>query len=235
MSQNTMTRKMRSLARKLGLRPGQPASPLHPAEMNPAEQDIDLYWDPHMAELLETWGEGTTWNEIQLLMVNCAGKVLDIACGTGKTMELLKPFPSLQLYGCDISDLLIQKAIDRGVAQDRLEICDATKTDYADNFFDYSYSIGSLEHFTNEGILQFIAEAHRITKSNSFHMVPVSRSGKDEGWIKPMQSYHNNSIDWWLDKYRSAYKTVHVLDSSWCDAISIGKWFICMREEKQTL
>lgn len=201
-------------------------------DANPEVQDLDLYWDPKMANLLETWGEGNVWNEVQFLMAPLEGKVLDIACGTGRTMEILSKFPHLDLYGVDISDLLIEKAKQRGFSDEKLKISDATATDYVDDSFDYSYSIGSLEHFTEDGILKFIAEAYRITKASSFHMLPVSRSNQNEGWMKTLQSFHNNSIEWWLDKFKQAYPNVYVLDSQWNDDISIGKWFICSKEEK---
>lgn len=194
-------------------------------------QDLDLYWDPEMAKLLDSWGEGNVWNEIQFLMANLQGKVLDIACGTGRTMEILAKFPSLNLYGVDISDLLISKARERGIPREKLNISDATNTDYNDNFFDYSYSIGSLEHFTEDGISKFIAEALRITQKSSFHMLPVSISNKNEGWMKTLQSFHNNSTEWWIDKFEQSYSTVYVLDSQWSDDISLGKWFICIKND----
>ena len=189
-------------------------------------QDLDVYWDAEMAQILETWGEKNVWKEIQLLIVNCQGKVLDVACGTGKTMELISKF-SVDIHGCDISDLLIGMAVDRGILQDRLTVCDATKMPYQNDFFNYAYSIGSLEHFTEEGITAVLRECKRVVHKTSFHMVPVSRSGKDEGWLKTHQSFHNNSVDWWLKKYQAVYKTVYILDSTWEDQISVGKWFVC--------
>jgi len=191
------------------------------------QQDLDVYWDPRMAEMLEHWGEGNAWNEIQLLMVNRKGKVLDIACGTGKTMSILSRHFELEVYGCDISDMLIAKAIERGIAQERLAIMDATHMTYPDGTFDWGYSIGSLEHFTEEGIMQFLCECQRVVKVATFHMVPVARTGHNQGWIKTMQSYHNNSVAWWEDKCRQVYPAVQVLDSSWSDDISIGKWLVC--------
>jgi ubiquinone/menaquinone biosynthesis C-methylase UbiE len=192
-------------------------------------QDLDMYWDNNMAKILETWGEDTVWNEIKMFMANAEGKVLDIACGTGKTMELLSIFPQLDVYGCDISDLLISKAIARGIGQDHLVVCDATATSYPDNYFDYAYSIGSLEHFTKDGIMAFIAECHRITHAISFHMLPVSRSGKDDGWMKTYQSFYNNSVTWWQDNFKTKYSQVYVINSSWNDDISLGKWFVCVK------
>ena len=196
----------------------------------PSEQDLGVYWDPKMAALLETWGIGNAWNEIQLLLVNASGSVLDIACGTGKVMTLLEPYKQLEVHGFDISDFLIQKAIDRGIPRDRLKIADATKTGYADKQFDYGYSIGSLEHFTEDGVLGFVAETRRIIRRASFHQIPTSRSGKNHGWIKMQQSYHNNSVAWWLQRFHSAFKTVHVFDSAWNDKISVGKWFVCVED-----
>lgn len=197
----------------------------------PDHQALDVYWDPKMAAILETWGEGNAWNEIQLLLLNAPeSTVLDIACGTGKVMTILEPYPNLEVHGFDISDFLIEKAVARGIPRDRLRVADATKTGYADDAFDYGYSIGSLEHFTEDGISGFVHETYRITKKATFHMIPVSRSGRDEGWMTTLQSFHNNSVEWWLARYREAYPVVRVLDSAWHDRISVGKWFLCMKE-----
>lgn len=198
----------------------------HPTENTGDKQALDLYWDPEMAEILETWGYGNAWSEIQFLLATNTGRVLDIACGTGKVMEILKPFTHLEVHGCDISDFLIEKAVGRGLDPKLLKVCDATNTGYEGTFFDYSYSIGSLEHFTQDGIFAFLTEARRITKQASFHQIPTAREG-DEGWISPYQSYFNNGVDWWLPKFRSVFPEVIVLPSSWSDERSIGMWFVC--------
>ena len=178
----------------------------------------------------KTWGEGNVWHELKFLMAGLNGQVLDIACGTGKNIEDLLIFRDLDVYGCDISDYLIRKAADRGIPIDRLNVSDATKIGYENDFFNYSYSIGSLEHFTERGIIDVISEAFRITKYCSFHNVPVSKSGRDDGWIRTLQSYFNNSSEWWLNKFNSVYSNVIVLDSLWQDDYSCGKWFICMKD-----
>ena len=108
------------------------------ASKSVARQDLDVYWDVEMAQVLETWGENSVWKELPLLLVSCQGKILDIACGTGKTMEIISKFP-LDVHGCDISDLLIGKAIEKGIRKDHLTVCDATKMPYGNNEFDYAY------------------------------------------------------------------------------------------------
>jgi ubiquinone/menaquinone biosynthesis C-methylase UbiE len=195
-----------------------------------SKQDLDIYWTDDMASQLEGWGRDHTWNEIECLLINCKGKVLDIACGTGVNIKDLSRFPFLDLYGFDISDFLLDKAIQKGIDKNRLRKCDATKTDYADNEFDYSYSIGSLEHFTEDGIDSFLKEASRYTSKISFHMIPVSESDENEGWIKRGQSYFNNSVDWWNVKFLKNFEKVYVLPSGWKDSgISKGKWFVCIK------
>jgi ubiquinone/menaquinone biosynthesis C-methylase UbiE len=192
-------------------------------------QDLELYWDAEMAAVLESWGEGTAWTEIQLLMAARHGRVLDIACGTGKVIASLAGQTTLDLHGCDISDLLIGKAIARGIALEQLVICDATSMPYQNDEFDYSYSIGSLEHFTTSGIEKVLADAARVTKIGSFHMVPTARSGQDEGWLKTYQSFHNCSQEWWAQRFRRYFPSVTVINSRWEDRISIGKWFVCSK------
>jgi ubiquinone/menaquinone biosynthesis C-methylase UbiE len=191
------------------------------------EQDLEVYWDQSMADALEQWGKGSVWDEIQYLLINCQGRVLDIACGPGGTMLVLEKYHDLKLHGIDISDLLISQAIKRGVEPTRLRVGNATSMPYEENSFEYGYSIGSLEHFTEQGILDMLGECNRVVNKASFHMIPVSRDGKNQGWLKTVQSFHNNSVEWWLDKYKSAYVDVTVLSSRWEDELSVGKWFIC--------
>ena len=51
---------------------------------NGENQSLDVYWDDNYVETQAmSWGEGTVWNEIQYLLANAEGKVLDIACGAG--------------------------------------------------------------------------------------------------------------------------------------------------------
>jgi ubiquinone/menaquinone biosynthesis C-methylase UbiE len=190
-------------------------------------QELDIYWQPEMSQLLETWGEGNAWHEIRLILSGRRGKVLDIACGTGKVMAMVQADAGLEVHGCDISDVLIAHAVQRGVPAHRLTICDATRLPFEERLFDFAYSIGSLEHFTEEGIEQVLRGCRRVVKGASFHMIPVSRSGLDEGWITPYQAYFNNSASWWAERARRVFPRVALLDSIWSDERSVGKWLVC--------
>ena len=188
---------------------------------------LDVYWSEEFGDVLDSWGEGNAWDEIRFLLAARSGKVLDVACGTGTTMALLADLPGLEVHGCDISDYLIRRAVERGIPEQRLKVSDVTCMDYEEGAFDYAYSVGSLEHLDEDGLLKCVAECRRVVKGATFHHVPVSRSGADDGWVTRTQSYHNNSEGWWLDKFGSAYPQVSVLSSRWEDDISVGRWFVC--------
>ncbi len=193
---------------------------------NPTKQSLDLYYDEKMAQILDTWGERSTWIEIQHLLFDKKAKVLDIACGTGKVIQILNSIGIKDVHGCDISDFLINKAKQKGIPSEKLVVCDATNLSYEENSFDYSFSIGSLEHFTEDQIEKFLVSAKKVTKLYSFHQIPMSRSNKDEGWIAPYQSYFNNSEEWWFNHCKKVYQDITILDSTWEDERSVGKWLI---------
>ena len=195
----------------------------------PDKQDIDLYWDENYANVLEEWGKGTVWVEIELIFSTLKGKVLDIACGTGSTIEILNNNPELEVYGFDISDLLINRAIRKGIKESRLRVADATKICYSENVFDYSFSIGSIEHFTEEGIDLFIKNAAFSTKKFSFHMLPANMNGINKGWEKTEQSYFNNSVSWWIKKFELHFSEIKVINSTWAALDQQGKWFVCRK------
>ena len=143
-------------------------------------------------------------------------------------MKILEDSIDLDVYGFDISDTLINKAISNGLSSEKLEVCDATNMEkYKDNQFAASYSIGSLEHFTIEGIDLFLREVSRVTQGESFHMIPLSSSNRDEGWISPHQSYFNNSKEWWRPMFEKHFSMVQFLPSAWEDDTSIGVWICC--------
>tara|TARA_B100001057_G_C22681633_1_gene883994 strand:- start:414 stop:1103 length:690 start_codon:yes stop_codon:yes gene_type:complete len=194
------------------------------------DQDIDIYNKSLTAEKLSEWGKETTWNEIQMFFDDKEGKILDVACGTGlNIIDLLRINSKASLYGCDISQFLIDIAVKNGVKKENLFCIDATELNFEENFFDYSYSIGSMEHFTEDGIDKLIEKLSKITKKTSIHMMPVSKKNINEGWIKTYQTFHNNSVEWWVEKFRKKFSKVDVIDSSWSDHISVGKWFVCYK------
>ena len=58
----------------------------------------------------------------------------------------------------------------------------------------------------------------------------MSRSNNNEGWITNYQSYFNNSSNWWLEICKDIFDDVKILDSSWEDDISVGKWLVLTKK-----
>jgi SAM-dependent methyltransferase len=196
----------------------------------PRAQDLDIYWDADFADELDEWGRNTVWPEVDLLFAALTGKVLDIACGTGQAMAVLARNPNLEVHGVDISQRLIDRALSKAIPASRLKVADATMRSYAENEFDYSCSIGSIEHFTEDGIHRVLANAAYYTRHHSFHMLPVNRDGLDKGWEKTKQSYFNNSVEWWQRMFRPHFAEVTVFGSTWAGLDQVGRWFVCRKE-----
>lgn len=194
---------------------------------NPIKQQLEIYNEEGFAKELSFWGEQNVWRELELLLCLKSGKVLDMCCGVGGTMHRLNRFQDMEVHGFDISKFLIGKAVESGINSERVKVANAIKTDYPEDFFDYSYSIGSLEHFTEKDILLFLKETKKITKYTTMHQIPVARNESFNGWLELDQSYFNMPEEWWTIKFKKYFKEVHIIDSSWEDSISFGKWFIC--------
>ena len=196
-------------------------------KQNPVEQQLEVYNEESFAEELRYWGEENVWPELEFLLCLKSGKVLDMCCGVGGTIHKLKKYKNIEVYGFDISEFLISKAIDSGINPERLKVANAIETGYEENFFDYTFSIGSLEHFTENDISLFLEETKKITKYYTMHQIPIARNESFNGWLELDQSYFNMSEEWWMMKFKKYFVDVQVIDSSWEDPISLGKWFIC--------
>jgi ubiquinone/menaquinone biosynthesis C-methylase UbiE len=209
-----------------------PAKSSNDISWNMEEQNKGEYWG-NLADLLERWGDDHVWNEIQMFLYDKKGKVLDIACGTGATMQRLSKFPALELYGVDNSKELIDKCKLKGFDEKHLNTQDVLqKLNYADDFFDYSYSIGLLHYIKENELDRFVSELYRITRVASFHKLPMSLHDTDQDEVITWQKYINNSSTWWANELRKKFSRVEVIKSGWKDndyALSKGVWLVCIK------
>ncbi|WP_407166051.1 class I SAM-dependent methyltransferase [Bradyrhizobium sp. ORS 111] len=200
----------------------------------PAPQQIDascrntgIFWNDEFADLLEVWAAEDAWDEILTLLEGGSGRVLDVGCGVGVAMSRLARFPRLEVYGFDLSDKLVRRAMQRGVPTNRLAVAKATSMPFADQSFAWGYTIGMLHYLTDEEIVGVLRECRRVVAGPTFHQIPVSRRSHDMGWISTFQTVQNNSLAWWKAKFLSVYAQVEIRDSTWSDDLSLGKWMIC--------
>lgn len=94
-------------------------------------------------------------------------RILDVGCGTGIAIELIKQSARRRVCGIDISSTSVQKC-----KQKRLEcqVYDGNRLPFSDGIFDLVGSINVLEH-TNDPIA-FLEENMRVIKSGG-HLIIV--------------------------------------------------------------
>lgn len=96
------------------------------------------------------------------------GKVLDIGCGSGKFLYLMKQ-QNWQVYGVEVNE----NAAKLGNELEQLNIHpgDLLTSNYASDFFDYIRSNHSFEHITNPE--EVLDEIHRILKKDGKLLIGV--------------------------------------------------------------
>ena len=96
--------------------------------------------------------------------------VLDIACGTGKNIEmLLRENKNIKIIGIDIAEEMLKKAQKNKHCS--FALCSALSLPFKNNAFDFAYSLGLTEYFDSNALKKFFSELYRVLKSNSFAVV----------------------------------------------------------------
>lgn len=105
-------------------------------------------------------------------------KILDVGCGKGRFLtNLLEDVKDSQLYAVDISDKVMKEMTDKIIKQNGT----LTQIPYADNTFDITYAVESLEHaiFPDNAIKEML----RVTKDGG-KVVVVDKFKKALGMLE---------------------------------------------------
>ena len=90
-------------------------------------------------------------------------KVLDIGCGKGFLLyEMSLLVPGLEIHGIDVSTYALENAKEE--IKDRLQIANATDLPFADNYFDFVFSITTLHNLHNYDLDKALREMERVGK-----------------------------------------------------------------------
>lgn len=100
---------------------------------------------------------------LTLINLQKSAKILDIGCGSGRTLEWFREFGFKKSIGIDnsINSIKLCKKLCFRINKD-VFIMDARKTDFKKNSFDLVFADGLLEHFKD--FSPFVREMSRISK-----------------------------------------------------------------------
>ncbi len=96
-----------------------------------------------------------------------AGRVLEVGCGTGRALKVLKA-SGYDAEGADVSDYAI--GVCRGEGVDAV-FADAAELPFADGLYDVVFSMDVLEH--TDDFLKSLRESIRVAHTKAIHLVPL--------------------------------------------------------------
>ena len=116
---------------------------------------------------------GFTWDIEPLRQyVLSEERVLDLGCGNGRLIKILKG-KNVNYIGVDASEKLIEIA-KKNYPDSKFQTADAFDLPFPDNYFDKVFSIRVLHHFpSREFRLRFLEEAKRVLKPKGFLILTV--------------------------------------------------------------
>jgi len=119
-------------------------------------------------------------------------KVLDIACGTGNSLELInKSMPNVALYGVDLSPAYVRKANEnlanvKGTVPAQLIQANAEALPFVDEFFEATTSTFLFHELPAEARQNVINEAYRVTKPGGIFVICDSVQTMDSPEFEPL-------------------------------------------------
>jgi SAM-dependent methyltransferase len=148
------------------------------------------------------------WEKVALAMLKHfdlpkAPKILDIGCGKGFLLfDFLKIIPDAEVYGIDISEYAIENCKEE--VQDRLQVGNATKLLWPDNYFDLVISINTYHNFQNIELELALREIQRVGKKNKYICVESYRTEKEKAnllyWQVTCESFCTpEEWKWWFN------------------------------------
>jgi len=135
--------------------------------LNKTKQDYNLIAEEYANTRHFTW-------DIENLVqyVSPAERILDLGCGSGRLLEILRD-KNIDYFGIDFSEKLIEIA-KRNYPSFKFQVANVLSLPFPNNFFDKIFSIRVLIHIpSKEFQLQFLNEAKRVLKPGGLLILTV--------------------------------------------------------------
>jgi SAM-dependent methyltransferase len=144
------------------------------------------FWQPVIPTIVENYKIGNS------------SKVLDIGCAKGFFLYDLKlAFPEVNVTGVDISEYAIANSIPE--IKPYLQVGNATKLPFDDNYFDFVISINTIHNLNRQDCAIALQEIERVTKGNSFITVDAYRNDEEKARMEAwnLTALTMMSVDEW--------------------------------------
>uniref|UniRef100_UPI0035AF7C6C class I SAM-dependent methyltransferase n=1 Tax=Hylemonella sp. TaxID=2066020 RepID=UPI0035AF7C6C len=129
-------------------------------------------------------------------------KILDVGCGKGfQLYELTQLCPGVEVYGIDVSAYAIENAKEE--VKGRLQVGSATSLPYADNEFDFVFSINTLHNLHCYDLDKALREIERVGKKNKYICVESYRTETEKAnllyWQVTCEAFNTpEEWAWWF-------------------------------------
>jgi len=144
------------------------------------------------------------WSTVAEEMIACYAlpedaKILDIGCGKGFLIyEISKLLPNAQVHGIDISAYAVENC--KKELRDVIQIANAARLPFEDDYFDYVYALGCLHNLYNFELFDALKEMERVGKLHKYTMQESYRNERERinmcNWQLTQHSFY--SVDEWI-------------------------------------
>lgn len=106
-------------------------------------------------------------------------KILDIGCAKGFMLyDFKRLIPGIEVQGIDISKYAIENSKEK--VKEFLQVGDARKLPFHDNYFDLVISVTTLHNLTKEDMKIALKEIMRVTKKDAFITLDAYRDDEEK-------------------------------------------------------
>ena len=171
------------------------------------EYELD-YWDGDRKYGYGGYSYDGRWLQIAKNMVQHYGlkedsKILDIGCGKGFLLyEFTQVLPNAEVAGLDISEYAVENSKEE--IKPFIQVGNAAKLPYEDNYFDYVYALGTIHNLYNFELYPALQEIERVSKQNKYVMQEAYRNEREKvnmlNWQLTQHSFYSKDEWEWFFK-----------------------------------